>query len=82
MAKNPPVHSGDTGDSGSIPGYGKPPGEGNGNPLQYSCLGNPRDRGVWKATVHGVTKESDKTLPLNNNKAKLIYLRVFINGGM
>ena len=37
------------------------PGEGNGNPLQYSCLGNPMDRGVWWATVHGVTKESDMT---------------------
>ena len=38
-----------------------PPGEGNGNPLQYSCRGNPMDRGAWWATVHGVTKESDTT---------------------
>ena len=37
-------------------------------PLQYSCLGNPTDRGAWQATVHEVTKESDTTLPLNNNK--------------
>ena len=44
------------GDPGSIPGSGKSPGEGNGNPLQYSCLGNPMDRGTWWATVHGVTK--------------------------
>ena len=44
------------GDLGSIPGLGRPPGEGNGNPLQYSCLENPMDRGGWWATVHGVTK--------------------------
>ena len=44
------------GDSGSIPGLGRSPGEGNGNPLQYSCLGNPMDRRAWRATVHGVTK--------------------------
>ena len=44
------------GDLGSIPGLGRSPGEGNGNPLQYSCLENPRDGGTWKATVHGVAK--------------------------
>ena len=44
------------GDPGSIPGLGKSPGEGHGNPLQYSCLENPMDRGTWKATVHGVAK--------------------------
>ena len=44
------------GDLGLIPGSGRFPGEGNGNPLQYSCLENPMDRGAWWATVHGVTK--------------------------
>ena len=44
------------GDLGSIPGLGRSPGEGNGNPLQYSCLENPMDRGAWRATVHGVTR--------------------------
>ena len=44
------------GDLGSIPGLGRSPGEGNGNPLQYWCLENPMDRGAWQATVHGVTK--------------------------
>ena len=44
------------GDLGSIPGSGRSPGEGNGNPLQYSCLGNPMDGGAWWATVHGVAK--------------------------
>ena len=45
---------------GSIPGSGRSPGEGNGKPLYYSCLGNPVDRGTWWATVHEVTKESDR----------------------
>ena len=44
------------GDLGSIPGSGRSPGEGNGNPLQYSCLENPMDRGAWQATVHGFTR--------------------------
>ena len=51
------------GDSSSIPGVGRCPGEGSGNPLQYSCLGNPRDRGAWRATVHDC-KESDTTKQL------------------
>ena len=46
-----------TGDTGSVPGLGRSPGEGNGNPLQYSCLGGPMDRGTWWAIVHGVPKE-------------------------
>ena len=46
---------------GSISGLGSSPGEGNGNPLQYSCLGNPMDRGAWQATVHGVTRKADMT---------------------
>ena len=48
------------GDLGSIPGLGRSPGEGNGNPLQYSCLENLMDRGVWQATVHGVTKSQTR----------------------
>ena len=46
-------------DLGSIPGLGRSPGKGNANPLQYSCLGNPLDRGAWQATVYEVTKEED-----------------------
>ena len=45
----------------AISGLERSPGEGSGNPLQYSCLGNPMDRGAWQATVHGVEKESDLT---------------------
>ena len=48
-------------DLGSIPGWGRSPGEQNGNPLQYSCMKNPMDGGGWWATVHGVCKESDMT---------------------
>ena len=59
MIKNPPANVGDAGDTGSIPESGRYPGEGNGNPPQYSCLGNPMDRGAWQAAVHGVAKESD-----------------------
>ena len=53
VVKNLPA---DTEDMGSIPGSGRFPGRGNGNPLQYSCLENPMDRGAWRARVHGVTK--------------------------
>ena len=56
VVKNPPADAGDAGDSGSIPGSGRSPGEGNDNPLQYCSLENPMDRGAWKATVHGATK--------------------------
>ena len=61
MVKNLPVNAGDARDPGSIPGWGRSPGERNDNPLQDSCLGNPMDRGAWQATVHGVTKVSDTT---------------------
>ena len=53
MVKNLPANAGDVGDVGSIPGSRKPPGGGKGNPLQYSFLENPKDRGAWRATVHG-----------------------------
>ena len=54
--KNPPANSGDIRDESLIPGAGRSPGGGHRNPLQYSCLENPMDRGAWQATVHRVAK--------------------------
>ena len=59
MVKNLPAKAGDIRDVGSIPGSGRSPGEGHGNPLQYSCLENPMDRGAWQAMVHEACKELD-----------------------
>ena len=56
MVKNSPASAGDTRDVGSVPGSGRSPGEGNGNPLQYSSMENSVDRGAWWATVHVVTR--------------------------
>ena len=56
MVKNPPANAADVRDMGSIPGSGRSPGGGYGNPLQYSCLENSRDRGAWWAMVHRDTK--------------------------
>ena len=56
VVKNLFTNAGDIRDAGSIPRLGRSPGGGNGNPLQYSCLENPMDRGAWRATVHGVTE--------------------------
>ena len=56
MVKNPLANTGDIRDTGSIPGSGRSPGGGHGNPLQYSRLENPMDRGAWRAIVHGVAK--------------------------
>ena len=73
MVKNSPAYAGDV---GSIPRSGRSPEEGNGNPLQYSCLGNHMDRGLWQATIHGVPKESGMTKQLNNNNS---IVRTFPN---
>ena len=65
VVENLPANAGD---SGWIPGWGKSPGGKNGNPLQYSSLGNLMDRGAWWATVHGVAEESDMTGQLSNKQ--------------
>ena len=65
MVKNMPANAGD---GGSIPRSGRSPGDGNNNPLQYSCLRSPTHRGAWWATVHGVANSQDMTYQLNNNK--------------
>ena len=61
MVKNLPASVGVAGVMGSIPGLGRSLGRGNGNPLQYSCLENPMDRGAWQGTDHRVAKELDTT---------------------
>ena len=58
--KEPVCNAGHLRDPGSVPGLGRSPGGGHGNPLQYSCLENPMDRGAWQATVHGVEKSQTR----------------------
>ena len=68
--KKQPANSGDV---GFVAGLGRFPGEGNGNPLQYSCLENPMDRGAWQATVHGVVKQSGTIQLLNSHTLEYIW---------
>ena len=70
VVKNPPANAGDAGDSGLIPGLGRSPGEGNGSPLQYSCLENPMDRGGWQVTVHGFKKRVRHDLATKQQQQK------------
>ena len=65
VVKSPPANAGDTGDVGSIPGSGRSPGGGHGNPLQFSCLENPTDRGAWRATINGVAKSQTQLKQLS-----------------
>ena len=62
VVKNPPASTGEVGDLGSIPGLGRFPGEGNGYPLQYSCLETPTGRGAWRATDHQAAKSQSETI--------------------
>ena len=70
MVKNPPVCAGDLRDTGLAPGSGRSPGEGNGNPLQCSCLENSMHRGAWWATVHGVTQSRIQLKQLSSMQSK------------
>ena len=76
MIKNPPPNAGDDKDMGLICGSGRFPGGGIGNPLQYSCLENPMDRGAWQATVHGVTKSQTQLKRLSTH----IHILGFLGG--
>ena len=62
VVKNLPANAQDLRDAGSVPGLGRSPGEGNGNPLQYSCLENLMDRGAWRVIVHGVTESQTQLM--------------------
>ena len=80
MVKNPLAKSGNTRDMGSVPGLGRSPGVGNGNPLQYACLENSVDRGAWRATVLGVAKSRTQ---LSNGRFHFVLtacfqLRIFL----
>ena len=76
MVRNLPANAGDL---GSISGWGRSLGGGRGNPLQYSCLESPVDRGAWRATVHEVTKESDTTYQLNDNFSLIFHNEVEVS---
>ena len=69
MVKNPPANAGDIRDTVSIPGSGRSPGEGNGNPLQCSCLENPRDGGAWWAAVYGVAQSRTRLKRLSSSSS-------------
>ena len=73
MEENLPVNAGGAGDVSSIPGLGRSPEGRNGNPLQYSCLGNPMDRGAWWAMVHRIA-ESDATELLSRAAERSVFL--------
>ena len=73
VVKNPPANARDTGDAGTIPGSGRSPGGGNGNPLQYSCLENSMDWGAWRATVHGVPKRETQQSDWTHTHTSLPY---------
>ena len=72
VVKNTPANAGDVRDAGSVPGPGRSPGEGNGNPPQYSCLENPMDTGAWRASVHRVTKSQTRLKRLNMHARVII----------
>ena len=73
MVRNPSANAGDVGDVGSLPGSGRSPGGGHGNPLQYSCLENAMNRGAWRASVHRVAKNRTQLKRLRMQHKNVIY---------
>ena len=78
VVKNPPTNAGDARDAGSIPGSGRYPGEGNGNPLQCSCLENPRDGGAWWAAIDGVTQSWTRLKRLSSSSSSSSSLEMHL----
>ena len=74
VVKNPSASARDVRDEGSSPGSGRFPGGGHGNPLQYSCLENPMDRGAWRATVHRVTKSQTQLKRLSTHACMILRM--------
>ena len=80
VVMNLPARAEDTGDAGSLPGLGRFPGGGNGNPLRYSCLENPQDSGAWRATVHGVAKhQTQLSTHTCNTQKRIFHFQLTIN---
>ena len=77
MIKNSPANAGDVRDVGSIPGSGRSPGGGHGNPLQYSCMENPMDRGAWWATVHRVSRSRTRLKRLSTHAIGGITIKYY-----
>ena len=78
VVKNPPANAGDARHTGSIPGSGRSPGVGNGNPLQYTCVENSMDRGAWWAAVHGITKSWTRLKRLSSSSSKALGVKTKI----
>ena len=78
VVKNPPANAGDGRDASLIPGAGRSPGEGNGNPLQCSCLENPMDRGAWWTAVRGIAKQLDMTEATEHHFFLLLLCQLFL----
>ena len=76
VVKNPPASAGDAGGTGSIPGSGRSPGEGNGNPLQCSCLENPRDGGAWWAAIYGVAQSRTRLKRLSSSSRSNMFINI------
>ena len=79
VVTNPPANAEDRRDEGSIPGLGRSPGEGNGNPFQYSCLEHPMDKGAWWATVHNVAKSQTQLQRLSTHARVLVVAYVIFS---
>ena len=82
MVKNPPANAGDIRDVGSIPGLGRPPGGGHGNPLQYSCLENSMDRGAWRTMVHRVVYNWSDLVHTHTHTHTDIVIRLSCDHGL
>ena len=82
VVNNPLANAGDIRDVGLIPGSGRSPGGGHGNPLQYSCLGNPMDRGAWHATVHGVSKSQTWLSNFHFQELRINWNKLYTEGGI
>ena len=82
VVKNPSANAKDEGDAGLIPSLGKSSGGGNGNPLQYSCLENPMDRGAWQTTVHGVAESQTRLSTHTRNEVLVLQVEYVLFGDL